>query len=234
MQLLTQNSDLRKTGIYGWTLPAHWVKLSNGKKFNTCPNAGVCAAFCYAKSGTFMFKNVRAAHIKKLEMVLYKPEAWIDAMNNELAKTKYDKKYIRLHDSGDFFSEEYALNWFKIMIANPQCTFYAYTKEVELFKYKLSDQIPDNFILIYSFGGKQDHMIDKDIDRNADVYTDYDRMISEGYFDIEDDDKLAAIGESKKVGIYRNNIPYLIKKQKNKNFSEWQKNPKQNKNLKDL
>ena len=112
------------------------------------------------------------------------------------------------------------------MNANPQCTFYAYTKEVELFKYKLADQIPVNFILIYSFGGKQDHMIDKESDRNADVYTDYDRMISEGYFDIEDDDKLAAIGESKKVGIYRNNIPYLIKKQKNKNFSEWQRNPK--------
>ena len=47
-------------------------------------------------------------------------------------------------------------------------------------------------------------------------------MITEGYFDIEEDDKLAAIGESKKVGIYRNNIPHLIKKQKNKNFSEWQ------------
>ena len=36
------------------------------------------------------------------------------------------------------------------------------------------------------------------------------------------DDKLAAIEESKKVGIYKNNIPHLIKKQKNKNFSEWQ------------
>ena len=31
MKLLTQNADLKKTGIYGWTLPAHWVKLSNGK-----------------------------------------------------------------------------------------------------------------------------------------------------------------------------------------------------------
>ena len=104
------------------------------------------------------------------------------------------------------------------MNANTQCIFYVYTKEVELFKQKLSNQIPKNFILIYSFGGKQDHMIDKSNDRNADVYTDYDRMISEGYFDIEDDDKLAAIGESKKVGIYRNNIPHLIKKQKIKIF----------------
>jgi hypothetical protein len=55
MNLLTQNSDLKKSGIYGWTLPAHWSTLTDGTKFNTCPNAGVCAAFCYAKNGTYNF-----------------------------------------------------------------------------------------------------------------------------------------------------------------------------------
>jgi len=66
MNLLTQNSDLRKSGIFGWTLPAHWVTLTDGTKFNTCPNAGACAAFCYAKNGTYLFSNVRKAHIEKL------------------------------------------------------------------------------------------------------------------------------------------------------------------------
>ena len=37
---------------------------------------------------------------------------------------------------------------------------------------------------------------------------------------------LAAIGKNIKVGLYRNNIPKFIKKQKNKKFSEWQKKPK--------
>ena len=223
MKLLTQNADLKKTGIYGWTLPAHWVELTNGEKFNTCPNAGICAGFCYAKNGTFMFKNVRKAHIEKLEMVLYNRDEWVEKMNDELAKPKYNKGYIRIHDGGDFFSVDYSLSWFKIMVQNPQCIFYAYTKEVEMFKYTLADQIPENFILIYSFGGKQDHLIDKNNDRHADVYIDYDRMIAEGYYDIEPDDKLAAIGENKRVGIYRNNIPHLIKKQGENNFSEWQK-----------
>ena len=54
MNLLTQNSDLKRTGIYGWTLPAHVVKLSDGSTFNVCPNAGICAKFCYAKTGTYI------------------------------------------------------------------------------------------------------------------------------------------------------------------------------------
>jgi len=222
MRLLTQNSDLKKTGIFGWTLPAHWVTLSNGEKINTCPNAGICAAFCYAKNGTFMFKNVLKAHVEKLELVLNKPDEWLELMNDELSKQKYNSKYIRIHDGGDFFSIDYTLNWFKIMESNRQCTFYAYTKEVEMFKDTLADKIPDNFILIYSFGGKQDHMIEKETDRHADVFTDYDRMISEGYVDIEPDDKMAALHKNHRIGIYRNNIKHFIKKQGDKNFSEWQ------------
>ena len=107
MKLFTQNKDLKKTGVYGWTLPAHWVKLSDGTKFNTCPNAGVCAAFCYAKNGTFMFSNVRKAHTEKLELVLNERGKWLVLINEELLLKKYIGKYIRIHDAGDFFSKQY-------------------------------------------------------------------------------------------------------------------------------
>ena len=74
--------------------------------------------------------------------------------------------------------------------SNPQCTFYAYTKEVKMFKEDISNMIPNNFIVIYSYGGKQDHLIDRDNDRHSDVFPDYDEMIKLGYKDIEEDDKL--------------------------------------------
>jgi len=223
MKLLTQNSDLKKTGIYGWTLPAHWVTLSNGEKFNTCNNAGICAGFCYAKNGTFMFKNVLKAHTEKLELVLYHMEEWQQMMNEELSRGKYEGKYIRIHDGGDFFSEKYANTWLDIARGNPHCVFYTYTKEVSLFKEKITAPMPKNFILIYSYGGKEDHLIDRDRDRHSDVFPDYDEMIRLGYNDIEEDDKLAAIHPNKKVGLYRNNIKHFIKKQGTKKFSEWQK-----------
>jgi len=220
MNLFTQNKDLKKTGIYGWTLPAHWVKLSDGSKFNTCPNAGICAAFCYAKNGTFMFSNVRKAHIEKLEFVINNREEWIESINTELKLKKYIGKYIRIHDAGDFFSLQYAKDWINIAKENPQCIFYAYTKEVSMFKN--IGVLPDNFITIFSFGGKEDHLIDKEKDRHSDVFHDYKQMIEAGYNDIGDDDSQAAINDNHKVGLYRNNIKHFIKKMGNKKFSEWQ------------
>lgn len=223
MNIFTQNSDLRKTGIYGWTLPAHWVTLSDGTRFNTCPNAGVCGAMCYAKSGTYQFKNVKKAHLEKLELVLNEPERFRQMVNEELSKPKYKGKYIRIHDAGDFFSKQYALMWLEIAEDNPQCIFYAYTKEVLMFKAAKSYSIiPTNFIVIFSFGGKQDHMIDREVDRHSDVFTDYDQMIAAGYNDIADDDKQAAIHPNHKVGLYRNNIKHFIKKQGEYTFGEWQ------------
>jgi len=220
MKLFTQNKDLKKTGVFGWTLPAHWVNLSNGDKFNTCPNAGICAAFCYAKNGTFMFSNVRKAHIEKLELVLNNREKWIELINQELKLKKYLGKYIRIHDAGDFFSQQYAIDWLDIANENKQCIFYTYTKEIKLFKDM--GALPKNFIVIYSYGGRQDYLINKETDRHSDVFPNYKEMIEAGYNDISEDDKQAAINENFKVGLYRNNIKHFIKKMGDKKFSEWQ------------
>jgi hypothetical protein len=92
-----------------------------------------------------------------------------------------------------------------------------------LFKVELSEKIPSNLILIFSYGGKQDHLIDKENDRHSDVFPDYDEMIALGYNDIEPDDKLAAIHPNKKVGLYRNNIKHFIKKMGNNKFSDYKK-----------
>lgn len=225
MNLLTQNSDLKRTGIFGWTLPAHWVSLNNGDRFNTCPNAGVCAAFCYAKSGTYQFSNVKKAHIEKLELVLNAPDEWVRLMNQELTKKKYQGAYVRIHDAGDFFAEWYIYKWFDIARANPSINFYSYTKEVRSFKsLEVAGFIPENFTTIFSFGGRQDSLIDREVDRHSDVFVDYDEMIRSGYVDIADDDKQAAINPNHRIGLYRNNIPGIIKRMNGKSFSAWSGN----------
>ena len=165
------------------------------------------------------FKNVKKAHLEKLEFVLRDLDNWKRVVNQELKKPKYKNKFIRIHDGGDFFNQEYAEAWIDLAVKNPQCKFYTYTKEVLLFKKTLIN-LPENFIVIYSFGGKQDKYIDRETDRHSDVFTDYNRMIQLGYNDIEADDKLAAIGP-KKVGLFRNNIKHFIKKQGEKSFGEW-------------
>lgn len=218
MKLLTQNSDLKRGGIWGWTLPAHWTTLPSGQKFNTCPSAGICAGFCYAKSGTYNFRDVKASHIEKLRLVLEYPDAWREGMISELAKDKY--QFIRIHDAGDFFSREYAQAWIEIASRYPSKLFYAYTKEVSLMK---SLELPDNFILIYSYGGREDHLIDPQKDRHSDVFPSLGVLLDAGYFPIGDDDKQAALSANHRIGLISNNIPHLRRKQGERSFRQWTK-----------
>lgn len=222
--LFTQNSDLKRTGIWAWTLPAHIVHLTDGTRFNTCPNAGICAALCYAKAGRWNFSNVKAAHIAKLEMVLADLVAWREAIVDELSKKKYAGGYIRIHDGGDFFSWAYARQWLIIAAKLPGIQFYAYTKEVTMFKHlaAVRGATPANFTAIYSFGGRQDHLINRDTDRHSEVFPTLEALEAAGYVDIEADDKLAATHPNHRIGLVVNNIPHLKRKQGDLTFGDWQ------------
>ena len=242
-QLLTQNSELRASGIYNWTLPAHYAERSNGERFHTCPNAGVCARVCYAKFGTYQFSNVKERHLENLNYVLTDGYRWERQM---LAETKHRRLYpsgrrhrlahdpsdtfivkwlnaggkaIRIHDAGDFFDEEYLERWLRIARRRPHLLFYAYTKQVELLKRYLPDA-PVNFRVVFSIGGLQDHLIDKDKDRHADVFPTLSHLLKAGYFNQEDNDLLAVTAPTTRIGIVQNNLPVAIKRFDGKAMSQ--------------
>jgi len=233
-KLLTQNSELRKAGVYNWTLPAWIIELPDGQRFNTCPNAGVCARVCYARFGTYRFSNVRARHIANLMYVLDDPVAWEAHMVDELKARKFrpsgnahtldhdptDRwlsewirhggKAVRIHDAGDFFSDDYLCAWIRIARSTKDVLFYAYTKEVERIKRHVV--FPANLRFIYSFGGQQDDLIDVATDRHADVFPSMTDLIDAEYYDQGDNDLLAITAPSNKIGIVANNIPTAIKR----------------------
>ena len=128
--LTNGNRELRADGIFTWTLPALAAKLSTGKNLLVCPSAGVCAQLCYARSGTYNFSNVKKAHTRNLELIVDDPEGWKNQLTNELKAKRYQGgKSVRIHDSGDFFTEQYFLLWLDIAKENPHVFFYAYTKK---------------------------------------------------------------------------------------------------------
>ena len=49
----------------------------------------------------------------------------------------------------------------------PDVLFYAYTKEVTMLKGVV---VPDNFRVVFSYGGQEDDAIDRSVDRHADVF----------------------------------------------------------------
>jgi len=67
---------------------------------------------------------------------------------------------IRIHVSGDFFSQMYFDAWLKVAENNPKQVFYAYTKALPYWVKRLGD-IPKNFKLTASFGGTHDYLIAK-------------------------------------------------------------------------
>jgi hypothetical protein len=206
MDLLTQNGKMKKSSqsgnvVVNWTIPA--FQSLTGLK--TCPNAGLCAAGCYARQGAYMFGNVRRVHEAKL--ALTQTDTFVSEMIVEidrwLKKRQTKSLKVRIHDAGDFYSREYAAKWFEIMRhfeTDSRVSFYAYTKQVQMFKTTNADLIPSNFILIFSYGGRQDGLISASRDRHSRVFQSVDALTAAGYVDASHDDMLA-LGPNPKVGL---------------------------------
>jgi hypothetical protein len=244
--LLTQNSEMRRDGVFNWTLPAWVARTSKGQAVNVCPQAGACVKFCYARNGTFNFPAVKAAHVRNLERVRDDLGGFMTDMLNELNGKRFrptgeprlpdlDRSHlsrpvaalldegapaIRVHDSGDFLSEEYLLAWLTIAEMTPGALFYAYTKEVALFKRVAAGAAPPNFLWCFSLGGKQDHLIDKTVDYHADVFPDGDAIEAAGYYNQDSHDLLCVLAPSNRIGIPANNIPHFNKKLAGRTFGE--------------
>lgn len=220
-RLLTQNREMRAIGVHNWSLPAWAGRLPDGRTYNTCPAAGICRQVCYARHGTYTWPAVRAKHESNLRFVLDDLAGWERAMLTELAAPKFRGSWVRIHDSGDFFSSPYLESWMRIMRARPDTNFYAYTKEVRRFKTVVEPDPPENFLWVYSYGGTQDALLDPAVDRVADVFPDKDAIHEAGWSSQEASDLLAVLGPHL-VGVPANNIPHFLKKLAGRRFSEWQ------------
>lgn len=208
--LRNNNRDLKRDRIWVWSLPAWLVTLPDGSRLNTCPSAGVCAKHCYALKGTFRFRNVREAHTRNLMRVLDDLAGWEAAMTAEVQHSRMNGAYVRIHDGGDFFSDEYLEAWLRIIRAAPAVTFYAYTKEIPRFRELVEPDCPPNFRYVFSYGGKHDHLI-TEADRRCDVFPDHATMNAAGFTDQADSDLLAITGPPA-VGIVINQHPGAAKK----------------------
>ena len=129
MYLLTRNSKIKKSEkrTFNFGIPAY--KSASG--MFTCPNAGACAKGCYALAGAYRFSNVAQAFERRLAVT--QSNEFIDLMLKEIDANRAER--IRIHDSGDFYSEEYLQRWLTIMRARPNVEFYAYTKMITMFKF---------------------------------------------------------------------------------------------------
>ena len=178
MNLLTQNSKLKRTSkelgvrVFNFGIPAY--KSASGKL--TCPFADECIKFCYAKKGAYVWSNVQPAFEKRYQ--LSKTNKFIEAMSDEIVKKRPD--YVRVHDSGDYYSKQYLQKWLRIAKTFPEVNFYSYTNCIKMFK---DIELPSNYDIIFSDSGKQKHLIDQSRDRHTKIFHSHTELISSDYID---------------------------------------------------
>lgn len=177
------NTKLAKDGIWSWNLPAG----------HTCPGKGDCFGFCYAMTGHQAMG--RAKEIRQDNFGTAERDDFVPKMNEAL-KSVGDR--IRVHDSGDFYSQDYVNKWADIAKANPHKNFYAYTKALHLNLDPLHSQ--PNFKVIQSVGGNQDHKIDTS-KPHAFIFPSHEALAAAGYANASDSDLAAMDKNNTKIGL---------------------------------
>jgi hypothetical protein len=128
--------------------------MFNLPALKTCPGKGECAKYCYAEHKIqARYKTVQDSRERNYKYS--KTHTFMADMIEILNRitTKYTHiKYVRLHESGDFYSKTYLTKWTVIAEAFPDITFYAFTKSAFI----QDCELPDNMIMWYSHGGKFD------------------------------------------------------------------------------
>jgi hypothetical protein len=182
------NRKLAKLSTIGFGIPAG----ASAGGFNTCPSKGICSSFCYAKQGFYTTAHVSAARERNLAMVRggkVELKRFERIAVNDLRWLLPDT--VRVHDSGDFFSQDYLNAWYRIARALPTITFYAYTKQFE--KLDVWTFRPANFRLVQSVGGKDDAKINYK-KPHARVFVTHRERIEAGYEDGTETDQPAIDG----------------------------------------
>lgn len=166
--------------VYEWNLPTG----------TTCPFALECKVVVDRVTGKFDIKRGQykcyASSSERFPAV--RNHRWNNfefVKNGNVPEIPKDCKAIRIHASGDFFNQKYFDMWLQHAKDNPHIEMWAYTKSVGYWVERINE-IPDNFILTASYGGKQDDLIKKHNLKNVMVYSDINSVPSERPIDNND------------------------------------------------
>ncbi len=114
---------------------------------------------CFSASQEALFPAVRKSRWENFEKIVnaIKNNTLVELIINSIPKKA---TIIRVHVAGDFFSQSYFNAWMQVARNRPDIIFYAYTKSIGFWVNQLGN-IPSNFKLNASYGGKQDNLIEQ-------------------------------------------------------------------------
>jgi len=195
--------QLRGHNIASFNLPAGGYKL-DGFWEAICIGAAACLALCYAMQGSYRWTSTQIPRVVNHQLLerlqrRYRVAGMIHALDCMVKRLGPSYGLVRLHDSGDFYSQTYIDAWMEVIRMNPTIWFYLYTKSHHL----LPDDLPVNLAVTKSFGGVHDDLIDTDNDPHARIFATVKELLDAGYIDANDEieGEIATILGRRKIGL---------------------------------
>ncbi len=151
----------RLTGFYLFSLknkklqPNTKVRylIFNLPALDTCPfSTAFCRAACYAVKAENAYPNTKVQRRRNLELTvereLFRRLAIkeIHLRLNTKSFQKAERVYFRIHESGDFYSADYAADWIAIAAAFGSVEKIAFAFYTKSFDYFLNVTLPENMV----------------------------------------------------------------------------------------
>jgi len=166
---------IRKTTFYPF--PVYEFNLPTG---HSCPGAKDCKISVDRHTGKFtttgkVFRCYAASAERFPAVRKYRWDNFDAVKRGEPIRVPAKATHVRIHSSGDFFSQVYFDQWLQVCKENPTVQFWAFTKSPQYWVNRMG-QIPPNLTLQASKGGHSDHLIDKYKLKYAEVFQDRDKI----------------------------------------------------------
>ena len=118
----------------------------------TCRKDAPCANLCYARKGTFTYKNVKKSHLENYIFYSENQDLYFNKINEFLNDDVVIYKYFRWHMAGDIIDMNYLYGMIKLAKKNKKTKFLAFTKKFDLVNMYLAvnGELPKNLIILFS------------------------------------------------------------------------------------
>jgi len=181
MKFIRKKDQFYKGEVFEFNLPAG----------HTCPFAKDCKIKVDEHTGKFeiigkKFRCYAASSERFPAVRKHRWENFRDILKGKEIEIPKDAKFVRIHGSGDFFSQEYFDKWLEVCRKNPNVKFWAFTKSIRFWVNRLNE-IPENLTLQASKGGYQDDLIEKYNLKYAEVFSNPEDVPEGMPIDINDD-----------------------------------------------
>lgn len=183
--------------VYNFSLPSGHACpfadecLSKADRYDGHITDGPNTTFrCFAASDEARQPSVRQQRWYNFQLLRQcRTKAEMVALILESLPARFD--IMRVHIGGDFYNQMYFEAWLEVARLKPGQTFYAYTKSIPYWIANIGN-IPDNFVLNASRGGRMDAMIDLADLKVAEVVFSLDEADTKG-LEIDHDERHAIL-----------------------------------------